>query len=56
MPTDFGLVLERNRKAAVAQARTEVTTLLAFVIITLAMFVLLFADQSSSEFCPFDGR
>jgi hypothetical protein len=47
MSTDFGLVSERKREAAEAQARTEVTILLVFVIITLA--ILLFADQSFSK-------
>jgi hypothetical protein len=49
MSTDFGLVSEHKRKAAGAQARTEVTILLVFLIITLAMLVLLFADQSFSK-------
>jgi hypothetical protein len=49
MPTDLGVALERKRKAAQAETQTEVTILLVFVIITLAMFVLLFADQSFSK-------
>jgi hypothetical protein len=49
MSTDFGLVSERKRKAAGSQARTEVRILLVCVIITLAMLVLLFADQSFSK-------
>jgi hypothetical protein len=49
MSTDLGLISEQKRKAAGAQARTEVTILLVFLIITLAMLVLLFADQSFSK-------
>ena len=49
MPTDLGVASERKRKATQALAQTEVTILLAFVIITLAMLVLLVADQSFSK-------
>jgi hypothetical protein len=49
MPTDLGVVSERKRKATQAEAQTEVTILLVFVIITLAMLVLLGADQSFSK-------
>jgi hypothetical protein len=49
MSTDFGLVSAHKRKAAGAQVPTEVTMLLVFLIITLTMLVLLFADQSFSK-------
>ena len=49
MSTDLGLLLERKRKAGQAKAQTEVTILLVFVIIGLAMLVLLFADQTFSK-------
>jgi hypothetical protein len=49
MSTDFGLVSAPKRKAAGAQVPTEVTMLLVFLIITLTMLVLLFADQSFSK-------
>ena len=40
MPTDLDGALERKRKAAQAEARTNIT-FLAFVIFTLALLVLL---------------
>ena len=49
MPTDLGALLQRKRKATQAATQTEVTILLVFVIITLAMLVLLVADQSFSK-------
>jgi hypothetical protein len=49
MPTDLGALLQRKRKATQAVTQTEVTILLVFVIITLAMLVLLVADQSFSK-------
>ena len=49
MPTDLCVLSQRKRKAAQAEAQTDVTTLSVFVIITLAMLVLLVADQSFSK-------
>jgi len=49
MPTDLGVVSERKREAVQAQAQTEVTILLVFVITSLAALVLLVADQSFSK-------
>ena len=49
MPTDLGAASQRKRKAALAQAQTETTILLAFVIISLVALVLLVADQSFSK-------
>jgi hypothetical protein len=49
MPTDLGVVSERKRKAAQAQTQTEITIVLVWFIISLAMLVLLFADQSFSK-------
>jgi len=49
MSTDLGLVSQREGRAAQAQAQTEITMMLVFVIITLAMLVLLCADQSFSK-------
>jgi len=49
MSTDLGLVSQREGRAAQGQAQTEITMMLVFVIITLAMLVLLFADQSFSK-------
>jgi hypothetical protein len=49
MPTDLGVASERKRKAVQPQAQTEVTVLLVFFIISLAMLVLLVADQSFSK-------
>jgi hypothetical protein len=49
MPTDLGVASERKRKATQAQTQTEITFLLVWVIISLVMLVLLFADQSLSK-------
>jgi hypothetical protein len=49
MPTDLGVASERKRKATQAQTQTEITFLLVWVIISLVMLVLLFADQSFSK-------
>jgi hypothetical protein len=49
MPTDLGVALERKRKATQAQKQTDITIALVWVIMSLVMLVLLFADQSSSE-------
>jgi preprotein translocase subunit SecE len=49
MPTDLGVASERKRIAAEAQTQTVATILVVFVIISLAMLVLLFADQSFSK-------
>jgi uncharacterized membrane protein len=40
---------KRKRKATQAQTQTVITILLVWFIITLAMLVLLFADQSFSK-------
>jgi|SRR6516164_643292 len=56
MPTDLGVAAERKRKATQAQTQTEITIVLVWLIISLAMLVLLVADQSFSkatiELCP----
>jgi len=49
VPTDLSVVSERKRKATQAQTQTVITILLVWFIITLAMLVLLFADQSFSK-------
>ena len=49
MSTDLGLVSQREGWAAQSQAQTAITLMLVFVIVSLAMLVLLFADQSFSK-------
>ena len=48
MPTDLGVALERTRKATQAQKQSEITIGLVWVIVSLGMLVLLFADVSFS--------
>jgi hypothetical protein len=45
MPTDLGAVVDRKREVR-AEAQTDITFVLVFLIICLVMLVLLFADQS----------
>ena len=49
MPTDLGVAAERKLKATQAQTQTEITIVLVWLIISLAMLVLLVADQSFSK-------
>jgi uncharacterized integral membrane protein len=49
MPTDLGAASERKRKAAHAEAQTEITVMLVMVIISLVILVLLVADQNFSK-------
>jgi hypothetical protein len=49
MPTDLGVISKPKRKATQAETKTVIMILLVCVIITLAMLVLLFADQSFSK-------
>ena len=48
MPTDLSVALERKRKATLAQKQSEITIELVWVIVSLGMLVLLFADVSFS--------
>jgi len=48
MPTDLNVVLERKRTATQAQKQSEITIGLVWVIVSLGMLVLLFADVSFS--------
>jgi hypothetical protein len=48
MPIDLSVALERNRKATQAQKQSEITIGLVWVIVSLGMLVLLFADVSFS--------
>ena len=47
MPTDLSVALERKRKATQAQKQSDHSIALVWVIMSLVMLVLLFADQSS---------
>jgi hypothetical protein len=49
MPTDLGVASERKRKATQAETQTAIMILLVCVIITLAMLLSLFSDQSFSK-------
>jgi hypothetical protein len=48
MPTDLNVVLEHKRTATQAQKQSEITIGLVWVIVSLGMLVLLFADVSFS--------
>jgi hypothetical protein len=48
MPTDLSVALERKRKTTQAQKQSEITIGPVWVIVSLGMLMLLFADVSFS--------